>query len=101
MRWLSKRTRTVSPRPPGSESRTSGGRRLGVVSGGGQPTQEEANMARSVSRAPWDRWTYRGDVGGDRGHLMGLDVEAAHGHIGKIDDARPTAGSAARPRDGS
>jgi hypothetical protein len=32
---------------------------------------------------------------------MGFDVEAADGHIGKIDDTRPTAGSVARRRDGS
>ena len=52
-------------------------------------------MARSGSQAGWDPWTYRRDVGvaGDRGDLVGFDVEATDGHIGKIDEASNDVGS--------
>ena len=50
-------------------------------------------MARSGSQTAWDPWTYRRDVGGDRGDLVGYDVEATDGHIGKIDEASNDVGS--------
>jgi hypothetical protein len=52
-------------------------------------------MARSGSQSAWDPWTYRTDVGanGDRGDLVGFDVEATDGHIGKIDEASNDVGA--------
>jgi hypothetical protein len=51
-------------------------------------------MARSVSQAPWDPRTLRRDVDGDRGDLVGYDVEATDGHMSKIDEARTTSAPA-------
>jgi len=52
-------------------------------------------MARSGSQSGWDPWTYRGDVGlsGTGTDLVGYDVEATDGHIGKIDEASNDVGS--------
>ena len=52
-------------------------------------------MARSGSQAAWDPWTYRREAGvtGDRGDLVGFDIEATDGHIGKIDEASDDVGS--------
>jgi len=52
-------------------------------------------MTSSGPQAGWDPWTYRSDVGltGTRPDLVGYDVEATDGHIGKIDEATHEAGS--------
>ena len=54
-------------------------------------------MARSSSQTGWDPWTYRSDVGlsgtGTRADLVGYEVEATDGHIGKIDEATYEVGS--------
>ena len=52
-------------------------------------------MARSGAQGAWDPWTYRREAGvtGDRGDLVGFDVEATDGHIGKIDEASNDVGS--------
>ena len=54
-------------------------------------------MTRSGSQTGWDPWTYRSDVGmsgtGTRADLVGYDVEATDGHIGKIDEATHDVGS--------
>ena len=52
-------------------------------------------MTRSGSQTGWDPWTYRRDVGlsGTRTDLVGYDVEATDGHIGKIDEATHDVGS--------
>ena len=46
-------------------------------------------MTSSGSQAAWDPWTYRRDAGisGNRKDLVGFDVEALEGSIGKIDEA--------------
>ena len=46
-------------------------------------------MASSDPQAGWNPWTYGRDVDvtGDREDLVGFDVEATDGHIGKIDEA--------------
>src|SRR4030095_933715 len=62
------------------------GRGLGVVSGEGNHPGG-GNMARSGSQAAWDPWTYRGDVGGDRGDLVGYDVGATERHVDKLEEA--------------
>jgi len=54
-------------------------------------------MARSGSPTEWDPWTYYSDVGlsgtGTWADLVGYDVEATDGHIGKIDQATYEVGS--------
>ena len=52
-------------------------------------------MARSGSQTGWDPWAYRRGVGlsGTGADLVGYDVEATDGHIGKIDEATDDVGS--------
>jgi hypothetical protein len=54
-------------------------------------------MTRSGSQRQWDPWSYLGDVGlpgtGTWADLVGYDVEATDGHIGKIDEATYDVGS--------
>jgi hypothetical protein len=52
-------------------------------------------MARSGSQTGWDPWAYRRGVGlsGTGTDLVGYDVEATDGHIGKIDEATDDVGS--------
>jgi hypothetical protein len=54
-------------------------------------------MARSASQGEWDPWTHHTDVGlsgtGTWADLVGYDVEATDGHIGKIDEATYEVGS--------
>ena len=54
-------------------------------------------MARSGSRAEWDPWTHHSDVGlpgtGTWADLVGYDLEATHGSIGRIDEATYDLGS--------
>ena len=54
-------------------------------------------MARSGSPAEWDPWTHHSDIGlpgtGTWTDLVGYDVEATDGHIGKIDEATYEVGS--------
>lgn len=54
-------------------------------------------MARSGSQIGWDPWTHRSDVGlsgtGTWADLVGYEVEATDGHIGKIDEATYEVGS--------
>ena len=54
-------------------------------------------MARSASPSEWDPWTYYSDIGlsgtGTWADLVGYDVEATDGHIGKIDEATYEVGS--------
>ena len=52
-------------------------------------------MARSGSESRWDPWTYSGDVGlsGTGTDLVGYEVEATDGHIGKVDEATNDVGS--------
>jgi hypothetical protein len=51
-------------------------------------------MTSSGPQIAWDPWTYRSDAGmsGNRKDLVGFDVEAADGSIGKIDEATYDAG---------
>jgi len=51
-------------------------------------------MARSGSSG-WDPWNYRRDVvlPGNRGDVIGFDVEATDGKIGTIDEATADVGS--------
>jgi hypothetical protein len=47
-------------------------------------------MTTSFSSSSWDPWNYREEAGmtaADRADLVGFDVEATDGHIGKIDEA--------------
>jgi hypothetical protein len=46
-------------------------------------------MTRSGSPGAWDPWTYRRDaeMSGNQADLVGFDVEATDGSIGKIDEA--------------
>ena len=50
-------------------------------------------MTRSGNQ--WDPWTYRSDAGvrGTGADLVGYDVEATDGHIGKVDEATGEVGS--------
>jgi hypothetical protein len=59
------------------------------------PIQEEGTMASSGSQTAWDPWTYRRDVEMSRtpADLVGFDVEATDGSIGKIDEATYDVGS--------
>ena len=54
-------------------------------------------MAGSGSQTGWDPWIYYSDVGlagtGTWADLVGYDVEATDGHIGKIDEATYDLGS--------
>ena len=54
-------------------------------------------MARSGSQTEWDPWTHHSDIGlpgtGTWTDLVGYDVEATDGHIGKIDEATYEVGS--------
>jgi hypothetical protein len=54
-------------------------------------------MARSGSPTKWDPWTHHSDIGlpgtGTWTDLVGYDVEATDGHIGKIDEATYEVGS--------
>jgi hypothetical protein len=54
-------------------------------------------VARSGSQTEWDPWIYHCDVGlsgtGTWADLVGYDVEATDGHIGKIDEATYEVGS--------
>jgi len=54
-------------------------------------------MARSGPHAEWDPWTHHVDVGlpgtGTWADLVGFEVEAADGHIGKIGEATYDVGS--------
>lgn len=54
-------------------------------------------MAGSGSRTEWDPWNHRSDVGlagtGTWADLVGYDVEATDGHIGKIGEATYELGS--------
>ncbi len=54
-------------------------------------------MARSGSQTGWDLWTHRSDVGlpgtGTWADLVGYEVEASDGHIGKIAEATYEVGS--------
>jgi hypothetical protein len=52
-------------------------------------------MTSSGSQTAWDPWTYRSDVemSGNRADLVGFDVEATDGSIGKIDEATYDVGS--------
>ena len=54
-------------------------------------------MARSGPHTEWDPWTHHVDVGlsgtGTWADLVGYEVEAADGHIGKIDEATYEVGS--------
>lgn len=52
-------------------------------------------MSMHDSRANWDPWTYRQEVGmsGCSGDIVGFDVEATDGSIGKIDRASEGTGS--------
>jgi len=47
------------------------------------------------SQTAWDPWTYRADAGVSAGQmdLVGFDVEATDGSIGKIDEATYDVGS--------
>jgi hypothetical protein len=54
-------------------------------------------MGRSGPQTAWDPWTHCSDVGlsgtGTWADLVGYDVEATDGHIGKIDEATYEVGS--------
>jgi hypothetical protein len=52
-------------------------------------------MASSDSQTRWDPWSYRRDAGVSAGQmdLVGFDVEATDGSIGKIDEATYDVGS--------
>ncbi|HEY6741881.1 MAG TPA: PRC-barrel domain containing protein [Lapillicoccus sp.] len=54
-------------------------------------------MAGSSSQTEWDPWTHHSDVGlsgtGTWADLVGYEVEATDGHIGKIDEATYEVGS--------
>lgn len=52
-------------------------------------------MTSSREQAAWNPWTYRSDAGmsGGKLDLVGYDVEATDGRIGKIDEATYDAGS--------
>jgi hypothetical protein len=52
-------------------------------------------MTSSGSQTAWDPWTYRRDVEVSAGqrNLVGFDVEATDGSIGKIDEATYDVGS--------
>jgi hypothetical protein len=54
-------------------------------------------MTRSGPRTEWDPWTHHSDVGlpgtGTWADLVGYEVEAADGPIGKIDEATYQVGS--------
>jgi hypothetical protein len=52
-------------------------------------------MTRSGSQPAWDPWTYRRDIelSGNRMDLVGFDVEATDGSIGRIDEATSDVGS--------
>jgi hypothetical protein len=52
-------------------------------------------MTSSGSRTEWDPWTYRSDIEMSRNlaDLVGFDVEATDGSIGKIDEATYDVGS--------
>ena len=54
-------------------------------------------MAGSGSQTEWDPWTHHSDVGlsgtGTWADLVGYEVEATDGHIGKIDEATYETGS--------
>jgi hypothetical protein len=54
-------------------------------------------MARSGSPTEWDPWTHSSDVGlpgtGTWVDLVGYDLEATDGHLGKIDEATYDLGS--------
>ena len=51
-------------------------------------------MTGSGSQAAWDPWAYRRELGVTRGQadLVGFDVEATDGGIGKIDEATDDVG---------
>lgn len=52
-------------------------------------------MTSSGSQNAWDPWSYRNDVemSGNPADLVGFDVEATNGRIGKIDEATYDVGS--------
>jgi hypothetical protein len=54
-------------------------------------------MARPGARTEWDPWSHHSDVGlpgtGTWADLVGYEVEATDGHIGKIDEATYEVGS--------
>jgi hypothetical protein len=54
-------------------------------------------MARSGSPTGWDLWTHHSDIGlpgtGTWADLVGYDVEATDGHIGRVDEATYELGS--------
>jgi hypothetical protein len=54
-------------------------------------------MATSGPQTGWDPWTHHSDVGlpgtGTWADLVGYEVEAADGHLGKIDEATYELGS--------
>jgi hypothetical protein len=59
--------------------------------------EEEEPMARPDSQTEWDLWSHHSDVGlsgtGTWADLVGYEVEATDGHIGKIDEATYEVGS--------